>query len=62
LRFGELDAGVGDCAFSGLGGGRSADGELACAGFEVAEKAEAVVGAEDVFLGEVAVEVEAVEI
>ena len=43
-------------------GGEFADGHLACAGFHVAEEAEAVVGAEDFFLGEVAVEVEAVEI
>ena len=43
-------------------GGQLADGHLAGAGFHVAQEAEAVVGAEDVFLGEVAVEVEAVEV
>ena len=62
LRLGELDAGVGDCAFAVAVGGWSADGQLACAGFHVAEEAETVVGAEDLFFGEVAVEVEAVEI
>ncbi len=62
LRFGELDSGVGDCAFSGRGWSGCADGELSCSGLEVAEEAEAVVGAENLFLGEVAVEVEAVEI
>ncbi len=36
LRLGELDAGVGDCAFSGCGWSWCADGELACAGFDVA--------------------------
>ena len=62
LRFGELDAGVGDRAFAGWGWSWSADGHLARAGFHVAEEAETVVGAEDFFFGEVAVEVEAVEI
>ena len=53
------DDGVG----AGVGaGGEFADGHLAGAGLHVAEEAEAVVGAEDVFLGEVAVEVEAVEV
>ena len=53
------DDGVG----AGCGvGGEFADGHLAGAGFHVAEEAEAVVGAEDLFLGEVAVEVEAVEV
>ncbi len=46
--------------FGGAGGGL-ADGHLAGAGFHVAEQAESVVGSEDLFLGEVAVEVEAVE-
>src|SRR5258708_17481342 len=46
LRLGEFDAGVGDRAFSGCGWSWSADGELACTGFEVAEWAEAVVRAE----------------
>ena len=41
--------------------GQLADGHLAGAGLHVAENAEAVVPAEHVFLGEVAVEVEAVE-
>jgi hypothetical protein len=41
--------------------GQFADGELACAGLHVAQHAEFVVLAEDVFLGEVAMEVEAVE-
>ncbi len=58
----ELNTWVGDCAFSGWSRGWSADGEFASAGLEVAEEAEAVVGAEDVFLGEIAVEVETVEI
>jgi len=62
LRLSKLDAGVGDCAFSGGSRSWSTDGELASAGLEVAEEAEAVVGAEDVFLGEIAVEVEAVKI
>ncbi len=53
------DDGVG----AGCGvGGEFADGHLAGAGLHVAEEAETVVGAEDFFFGEVAVEVEAVEI
>ena len=62
LRFGELDAGVGDRAFSGWGWSWGADGHLAGTGLHVAEEAETVVGAENLFFGEVAVEVEAVEI
>ncbi len=56
--------GVGDGLAAGLGGagGGLADGHLAGAGLHVAEQAETVVGAEDLFLGEVAVEVEAVEV
>ncbi len=51
-----------DAVRAGFGFGRQlADGHLAGAGLHVAEDAEAVVPAEDVFLGEVAVEVEAVE-
>ena len=51
-----------DAVGAGVGArGQFADGHLAGAGLHVAEDAEAVVPAEDVFLGEVAVEVEAVE-
>ena len=55
--------GVGDGLAAGLGGagGGLADGHLAGAGLHVAEQAVRVVGSEDLFLGEVAVEVEAVE-
>ena len=62
LRLGELDAWVGDSSFAGWGWGGRADGQLASAGFHVAEQAEAVVGAEDLFFADVAVEVEAVEV
>ena len=68
VTLGELIRGIGRLlhddrlALACDAGGELADGHLARSGLHVAEQAEPVVGAEDVFLGEVAVEVEAVEV
>lgn len=68
VTLGELVGGVGgllhdDGVGVGLDAGwEFADGHLAGSGLHVAKEAKPVVGAEDIFLGEVTVEVEAVEV